>query len=142
VIPRADTVFRVDPPALAAAGGRDRTRGALLVALGAPLGFIGLLTTAYAILALAWHHFEDGKDVVAGVGVLVVLALPLAAGALLLVRGVRRLRRGATLLELASLVYDKTLVTVLDLAGRTGKSPDRVLAELALAADRGAAVRL
>jgi hypothetical protein len=144
VIPRADLVFRVDPRACFGAGAKLRSRGVLLVVLGAPILFVGVLSTAYAILAIAWHHFPEGDrlDVVAAVLGFMVLSVPLAVGVLLTVLGVRRLRRGALLVELAGLAHGKTHVTVLDLASRTGKRPEVVLASLTLAERHRAATRL
>jgi hypothetical protein len=142
MIPRADLVFRVDSEALFGAGTKLRSRGVLLTVVGAPLAFVGLLSTGYGVLAIAWHHFQDQLDVVAATLGMVVLTAPLGIALLLLTLGARRLGRGAILVELAGLVHGRTHVTVLDLAARTGRSPEVVLANLTLGAHHAAATLL
>jgi hypothetical protein len=142
VIPRADLVFRVDSGALFGAGTKLRSRGLVLTVIGALLAFVGLLSTAYGILAIVWHDFRDQLDVVAGIAGMVVLAAPLGIALLLLILGMGSLGRGAVLVELARIVHGRTHVTVLDLAAHTGKPPEVVLANLTLAARHAAATLL
>jgi hypothetical protein len=142
VIPRADLVFRVDSEALFGAGTELRSLGVVLSVVGALVTFVGLLSTGYGIFAIVLHHFQDQLDVVAGILGMVVFAIPLGIGLLLLFLGARRLGRGAILVELASLVHGRTHVTVLDLAARTGKPPEVILANLTLAARHAAATQL
>jgi hypothetical protein len=143
VIPRADYVFRVDPPALVGRGSKLKSRGVLMIMLAVVFLFVGLISTAIGVAGVVWHSYQaDPTDVVAAILVLVVSVAPLLIGILLLVLGIRRFRRGGVLVGLAGLAQGRSHVTVLDLAARTGKPPDVVLAELSLAASYGAAVAL
>jgi hypothetical protein len=144
VIPRADVVYRIDAPACLYAGTKMKSRGVLLMLVGAALSFVGLLSTAYGVLAVVWFpsRRNDAAFVVAAAIGIAVFALPLVIGLLLLVFGGRRHHRGAELVDLASHAHGRTHVTVLDLAARTGRAPDAVVTILALAARHSAAAPL
>jgi len=144
MIQPADIVFRVDPLALLGASSKLRGGGVALVGAGVLLLAVGLLSTPFAIFAVATHRFApgDGADVVAAALGLVVLSSPLPISIALLLLGARRLRRAASLHELSSLAHGRTHVTVLDLAGRTRRPPAEVFATLALAERHAAAARL
>jgi hypothetical protein len=110
------------------------TWGGVLTGVGVFFGVVGLLSSAYGILALAMHSFDGtGADAVAGIMVLAVCFAPLAVAIGLVVLGVLLLRRAARLRELKSLVYGRESVTTSELAARTQRTERDVRTLLARA---------
>jgi hypothetical protein len=136
-----DVAYRIDPATLFGASQSQRTRGMVVVLIGAPILFFSVLLLAYCVFALAVTDFRESTDVVAGVGVGLFGLIPFIISLIAVIFGARALKRGARLRELSGLAYGRTDVTLYDLCARAHKTPREMATTLALAERYRAAFR-